>query len=207
MQIHVCMDINTSRSHLFSRVSHMLCWFVISLPSQLRCVSLNAPRRSRPGSRAPVCRWSRYLCRGRTSPSYWPLRAGPLGSTSTLPNWLGCGNVGHKIIITSPQRGPLVNTDTHSHAYRPTQTVSIHEALWQSMRYSGVCGFFLAGEVLYGRCSSSSSSQWSVVKALLAYSDHGYQTQWRRGCRETQIHGPEVIRSGLCDVWLQGFFK
>ncbi len=121
VQMNVCVDNDMSWACSFSRVSHMLCCLFIGLPSELCSVSLKAPRRSRPGSRASVCRWSRYLCQGRASPSHQPPRVGPLGSTSTVRNGLGCGNMDHKIILTSPQRGPSVNTDKRSHAHRGTQ--------------------------------------------------------------------------------------
>lgn len=172
VQMNVCVDNDTSWPCSFSRVSHMLRCSFIGLPSELCGVSLNAPRRSRPGSQATVCRWSRYLCQGRASPSHQPPRVGPLGSTSTVRNGLGCGNMGHKIILTSPPRVPIVNTDKRSHAHRGAWheedtsvytnararcTLTVHKLLSLKL-------FFVQENnvVLYGLCSVS---QWSVVKA------------------------------------------
>lgn len=116
-----CVWISIQHGPVCLAVSCMLCWFCIALLSELCGVSLNAPGRSRPGSQATICRWSQYLCQGRTFPPARLPRVGPLGFTSMVRNGLGCGSVGHKIIITSPQPGPIVNTDKHSHAHKGTQ--------------------------------------------------------------------------------------
>lgn len=122
---HVCMDIATPWACSFSTVSHML-W------------------RSRPRSQATVCRWSRYLCRGTWSPSHQLPRVGPLGSTGMVRNRLGCGNVGHKIIFTSPQQGPVVNTDKRSGAHNCKRTHARYTLMVHN--YSVRKSFFCAGE-------------------------------------------------------------
>lgn len=55
------------------------------------------------------------MCQSRTSPPHWLPRVGQLESTSMVRNGLGCGNVGHKIIITSRQYGPKSHVQTKAH--------------------------------------------------------------------------------------------
>lgn len=112
-----CTHPGLNVSPLLASLSHSVpCLFEVLLaPASALCsVTLNAPWRSRPGSQATDCRWSQYLCRGRTSTRHRPPSVGPLGSTGTGRNGLLCDSEGHKIITAWPL---LVDAENCSHVH------------------------------------------------------------------------------------------
>lgn len=69
---------------------------------------------------------------GQNIPFTPPARVGPLGSTGTVRNELGCGNVSHKIIFTAPQQGQSSiqpNAERNTKRTHARYTLTVHKLL------------------------------------------------------------------------------